>query len=47
MLLIDDLVMLRKYHIGGNVRFRVKNALDIIEDVTGARPDPWNQEDAA
>jgi hypothetical protein len=32
---------LRKYHFGGNVRFRVQNALDIIEDATGERPDPW------
>jgi hypothetical protein len=47
---IDHMVRqgkLRKYHIGGNARFRVQSALDVIEDATGERPDPWNQEDAA
>ncbi len=47
---IDHMVRkgkLRKYHIGGNVRFRVQSALDVIEDATGERPDPWSQEDVA
>ena len=47
---IDHMVRqgkLRKYHIGGNARFRVQGALDVIEEATGERPDPWNQEDAA
>ena len=38
---------LRKYHIGGNIRFRVQSALDVIEEATGKRPDPWSQEGAA
>ena len=45
---IDHMVrkgMLRKYYIGGNVRFRVQSALDVIEDATGERPDPWGRED--
>jgi hypothetical protein len=32
---------LRKFYFGGNVRFRVGNVLDIIEEATGFRPDPW------
>ena len=47
---IDHMVRkgkLRKYHLGGNVRFRVQSALDVIEDATGERPDPWTQEDVA
>ena len=47
---IDHMVRegkLRKYYIGGNVRFRVQSVLDVIEDVTGERPDPWKQEEAA
>ncbi len=31
----------------GSARFRVQSALDVIEEATGERPDPWNQEDAA
>jgi hypothetical protein len=37
----------RQYHIGGNVRFRVQSALDVIEDATGERPDPWSEENGA
>ncbi len=47
---IDHMVRegkLRKYYIGGNVRFRVQSALDVIEDATGERPNPWSQEDLA
>lgn len=39
--------ILQKFYVGGNVRFLVQNALDVIEESTGKRPDPWNQEDAA
>ncbi len=47
---IDHMVRkgkLRKYHLDWNVRFLVQNALDVIEDATGERPDPWSQEDVA
>ena len=41
---IDHMVRegkLPKYHIGGNVIFKVQSALDIIENATGKRPNPW------
>jgi hypothetical protein len=47
---IDHMVregVLRKYRFGGNVRFRVQSALDLIEDATGERPDPWDRERVA
>jgi excisionase family DNA binding protein len=38
---------LRKYYVGGNVRFRVQDILQLIEVATGERPDPWNGEEVA
>jgi excisionase family DNA binding protein len=38
---------LRKYYVGGNVRFRVQDILQLIEVATGERPDPWKMEGAA
>ena len=37
---------LRKYYVGGNVRFRVQDILCLIEDATGERPNPWKVEGA-
>jgi hypothetical protein len=34
---------LHKIYIGGSVRFRVGQVLQIIENATGQRPDPWGR----
>jgi hypothetical protein len=38
---------LHKIYIGGSVRFRVGQVLQVIENATGARPDPWGRGGAA
>jgi excisionase family DNA binding protein len=37
---------LKKVYIGGNVRIRVQQVLQLIEDATGERPDPWGHGEA-
>jgi excisionase family DNA binding protein len=37
---------LQKIYIGSNVRIRVQQVLQLIEDATGERPDPWGHGDA-
>jgi hypothetical protein len=39
--------VLHKIYIGGSVRFRVGQVLQIIENATGQRPDPWGRGGAA
>jgi excisionase family DNA binding protein len=38
---------LQKVRIGGSVRFRVPQVLQIIEKATGERPNPWGRGGAA
>ena len=39
--------VLHKIYFGGSVRFRVGQILQIIENATGDRPDPWGRGGAA